>query len=284
MRIGSTPGMDVSQPASLPSRLRRHWPEYLIEAAGLGLFMLAVASLGTLLEFPGSPLNSLIPSAGARRALLGLGMGLTVVAVIYSPWGQRSGAHFNPSITLTYLRLGKVDPRDAIFYVLAQFVGGAAGLGLAALFLGSALAHPSVNYLATVPGAWGSGAAFAAEVAITFVLMLMVLIASNSMRLERYTGLFAGALLASYIFLVAPISGMSLNPARSLASALPAMLWENLWIYFTAPPLGMLLAAQVYLWRAGSRGVFCAKLNHRGNRYCIFHCGYHELSRSKRRT
>ena len=284
MKTGSTPGLDAAQPASLLSRLRRHWPEYLMEAAGLGLFMIVVATLGTLLEFPGSPLNSLIPSPGARRALLGFGMGLTVVAVIYSPWGQRSGAHFNPSITLTYLRLGKVDPRDALFYILAQFTGALAGLGLAVAFLGTALAHPSVNYAATVPGAWGAGAAFAAEVAITFVLMLMVLIASNSARLERYTGLFAGTLLAGYIILVGPISGVSLNPARSLASALPPMLWEHLWIYFTASPLGMLLAAQVYLWRAGARGVFCAKLNHRNNRRCIFHGGYHSLSRSKRRT
>src|SRR5918994_4078883 len=66
--------------------LRRHWPEYLMEAAGLGLFMISAGTFGTLLFHPGSPLAALLPDPLARRALMGLIMGLTAIAIIYSPW------------------------------------------------------------------------------------------------------------------------------------------------------------------------------------------------------
>jgi aquaporin Z len=131
-----------------------------------------------------------------------------------------------------------------------------------------------VNYVATVPGAWGAGPAFLAEVVISFVLMATVLIASNTDRLARLTGLFAGALIATYITLEAPISGMSMNPARTFGSALPGRVWTALWIYFTAPPLGMLLAASLYLRLRGAQGVICAKLHHHNDKRCIFRCGY----------
>jgi aquaporin Z len=73
--------------------------------------------------------------------------------------------------------------------------------------------------------------------------------------------------------LESPLSGMSMNPARTFGSAFPAQLWTALWIYFTAPPLGMLLAAEVYLWQKGAQSVFCAKLHHQNPKRCIF-CGY----------
>jgi len=115
--------------------LRRHWPEYLIEAVGLGLFMIAASLVTILLEYPASPLHQALPNPVLRRLLIGLGMGLTAIGLIYSPWGMRSGAHLNPAVTLTFWRLGKVDSWDALGYVVAQFMGGAAGLGLAvALF------------------------------------------------------------------------------------------------------------------------------------------------------
>jgi len=104
-------------------------PEYLIEAAGLGLFMVSATVCVALLEHPASPLHGWIASGDVRRALIGVAMGLTALALIYSPWGKRSGAHFNPAVTLTFFRLGKVAPRDLVGYVLAQFIGGTAGLG-----------------------------------------------------------------------------------------------------------------------------------------------------------
>jgi aquaporin Z len=100
--------------------------------------------------------------------------------------------------------------------------------------------------------------------------MLTVLMVSNTRRLARYTGLFAGLLVATYISIEAPLSGMSMNPARTLGSALFAGDWTALWIYFIAPPTGMLLAAELYLRQRGPRAVFCAKLHHQNDRPCIF--------------
>ncbi|HEU4334753.1 MAG TPA: aquaporin [Candidatus Eisenbacteria bacterium] len=250
--------------------LRRHWPEYLMEAAGLGIFMISACGFGTLLEYPGSPVHQAIPDPFARRAWMGLAMGLTAVGLIYSPWGQRSGAHFNPSVTWTFFRLGKVAPADAVWYPVAQAMGGLAGVLAMAALLGPSLADPPVHYVATLPGPGGVAPAFLGEVAISFLLMSVVLIVSNHPRWARYTGLCAGALVAAYITFEAPVSGMSMNPARSFASALPAMTWRDFWLYLVAPPLGMLLAAEVHSLARGAGSVACAKLHHQNSRRCIF--------------
>ncbi len=254
--------------------LRRHWPEYLMEAAGLGLFMISAGVFGTLLEYPGSPVHQAIADPLLRRVLMGIAMGLTAIGIIYSPWGKQSGAHLNPAVTLTFFRLGKVEPGDAFFYVTAQFAGGIAGVLLVALALGHSFADPPVTYVTTLPGSGGPAIAFLAELVISFVLMLVVLVTTNIGARGRYTGLFAGGLVATYITLVAPLSGMSMNPARTFGSALPAQLWTSLWIYFTAPLLGMLLASEVYLRVRGTHQVFCAKLHHDNDKRCIFRCGY----------
>src|ERR1700746_832329 len=142
------------------SAATNHWPEYLMEAACLGLFMVSACSFTVLLQHPGSIVRQMIPSAFLRRALTGVAMGLTAIALIYSPWGKQSGAHLNPSITLTFLRLGKIARWDAVFYVCAQIVGGVAGVLLSAKVLGAAISHSSVRYAATVPGSRGVGGAF----------------------------------------------------------------------------------------------------------------------------
>src|SRR5262245_30626804 len=86
------------------SALRKHWPEYLLEGLELGLFMISACVFVVLLEYPGSPVHQALPDPTLRRVLIGLAMGLTAISIIYSPFGQRSGAHFNPSVTLTFLR------------------------------------------------------------------------------------------------------------------------------------------------------------------------------------
>src|SRR6516165_7876257 len=252
--------------------LRRHWPEYLIEAAGLGVFMIIAGVCVTLLEHPRSALAVAIPSAGVRRAMIGIAMGLTAVAIIYSPWGRQSGAHLNPAVTLTFLRLGKVAPADALFYVLAQFAGGAAGTLLLAAALRDRFTLPPISAVATLPGRLGELVAFGAEIAIAFVLMSTVLATNASARLMRWTGVCAGLLVAIYISLEAQLSGMSLNPARSVASAVPSGLWQGIWIYLTAPLIGMLLAGELHV-RLGRRTP-CAKLHHDTHHRCIFHCEF----------
>lgn len=248
-----------------------HWPEYAMEAALLGIFMLAACAATTALEHPGSPLRVAIADPVARRALIGIAMGATAMLLVYSPWGQQSGAHCNPAVTLTYLRLGKIAPRDACGYVVAQCLGAVAGVGLVALAFGMFASHPAVRFAATVPGAHGAAVAFAAELAISFVLMSAILRVSNS-RLARGTGVMCGVIVAAYIAFEAPYSGMSMNPARSLASAAFAGAWRVLWIYVSAPPLGMLAAAELHVCRFGAAAIRCAKLNHHGARRCI-HCG-----------
>jgi aquaporin Z len=180
----------------------------------------------------------------------------------------------NPSLTLAYLRLGKVAPRDAGAYAAAQMLGGTLGVILVRAAADMAAGDAHVRYAATVPGPHGALVAFAAEAVISFVLMTAVLVTTNHRRLARWTGVVAGVLVALYITFEAPLSGMSMNPARSFASAFAAGLWAPLWVYFTAPPLGMLAAAEVYLRLAGRHRIRCAKLVHRGSEPCIFRCGY----------
>src|SRR5438093_239596 len=145
----------------MTNALSRHWPEYVIEAAGLGLFMASAGLLGVLLYHPAVPAVDAIADPIGRRVFMALAMGLTAIALIYSPWGQRSGAHFNPAVTLTFFRLGKVAGWDAGFYAVAQTAGGVIGIIVVAALLGGRLAHPAVRYVTTVPGVGGAGAALA---------------------------------------------------------------------------------------------------------------------------
>src|SRR2546429_7429634 len=132
--------------------LKEHWPEYLCEAAELGLFMISAGLFTILLHHPGSPILNFIPSEFVRRMLTGIAMGSTAIGLVFSPLGKRSGAHFNPAVTLTFWRLGKVKNWDAIFYIIAQFIGAIAGVFAVTLFVREPLSHPTVNYAATLPG------------------------------------------------------------------------------------------------------------------------------------
>ncbi len=241
-------------------RFRRLWPVYLIEAGGLMVFMISACVFATLLEHPGSWVHKQIDAPTVRRALMGLAMGITAVLIIYSPWGKRSGAHLNPAVTLTFYRLGKVETVDMVFYILFQFIGGATGVFVSYVVLSRALAHPAVSFVVTRPGAPGVAVAFIAESLISAGLMLTVLVTSNNDRLKSYTGVVAGVLVATYICLEAPLSGMSMNPARTFGSSVVANDWTAEWLYFIAPLLGMLGAAFAYT--QVSRRVHCAKLQH----------------------
>jgi aquaporin Z len=254
--------------------LRDHWPEYLMEAAGLGLFMISACVFTVLLTYPASPVGQWVVHPLMKRAVIGMAMGLTAMALIYSPWGKQSGAHFNPSVTLAFLRLGKVATWDAFFYIASQFGGAVIGTFLCGLLLAPWISDPQVNYAVTAPGPLGVRVALVSEFTISFLLMTTVLLVSNSKKLPAFTGVFAGVLVATYITVEAPLSGMSMNPARTFGSALPAHAWSYLWIYFTAPPIGMLAAAEVYKRLMGSPNVLCAKLHHGADTRCIFNCGH----------
>jgi aquaporin Z len=258
--------------------LRLHWPEYLMEAGESGVNLFSACMVATLLWHPASPIARHLPSEAVRRMLMGLAMGVTTLAIIASPWGKQSGAHFNPAVTFTFYRLKKAAFWDAVFYGALQLTGAVAGVALAALLLEGAPAHQAVRYAATT-GAYGETVAFVAELGISFVLMSVVLFASNHKILGPYTHYFAASLIAIGIAFESPLSGMSASPARTFGPAFNGGYWHALWIYFIAPPLGMLAAAEVFLLAGERKGPHCAKLHHHNDKRCIFrHCGYSQRS------
>ena len=235
--------------------------------------MVSAGVFTSVLEYPRSPVHQAISNGFVRMALNGLIMGLTAIGIIYSPWGARSGAHMNPAVTWTFFRLGKVSSIDAVFYPIFQTLGGVAGVLLVKMALGRVFTDSPVSYVITVPGKAGVAIAFVAEMAIACGMMLMVLLMTNRPRLSRFTGLFGGALVFLYITFESPISGMSINPARTVASAAPSGIWTSAWIYFFAPICGMFLAAEIYRVFPRAAQAACPKWNHDMRYRCIF-CGH----------
>src|SRR5687768_10198492 len=114
---------------------RMNWIAYVMEAAGLGLFMLSACVFATLLEDPDSELRQTAGHAltvpFVRRCWMGAAMGVTALAIFYSPWARRSGAHINPAVTLTFWRLGRIGNVDALAYAFFQTLGATLGVLLA---------------------------------------------------------------------------------------------------------------------------------------------------------
>ena len=251
--------------------LRSHWPEYLMEAAEVGLYLFLTCVFANLLLSPASRVRPFVHRSVELRALMGLAIGATVIAIVTSPWGKQSGGHFNPALTLVFYRLGKVPLPDALFYVVAQFSGAIGGVCIARYVL--PVGRPALKYAVTAAGIRGGAIAFIAELTISFILMSTILVSSNRESLVRYTPYLTGLLYAIFITLEAPLSGMSMNPARSFGLALHVKYWHAIWLYFTAPTLGMLIAAEVFLRARGGVHPFCAKLHHANDKRCIFRHG-----------
>lgn len=258
----------------------RHFPEYLIEASLLACFMVSACVTVAAVQHPASWVARGVRSGIARRALIGLAMGLTAFLLITSPLGKRSGAHMNPATTLAFFALGKIQPLDALMYVASQFAGAIAGVAAARVVLNRAVSHGSIRCVMTSPPDHSRRAlrvAWLAEFVITFGLFLTVLVLSNRADTAAYTPLVVGGLVALFITFEAPLSGMSMNPARTLGSAVHARDFRSLWVYFTAPPLAMLAAAFIYTGAPGAHQAYCAKLDHRGDQPCPFNCRINEM-------
>jgi aquaporin Z len=282
-RIELKAGVANTGTLSAADSLRLHWPEYLMEGGEAGLYLFSACAVATLLWHPSSPVQRYLPNDAARRMWMGLAMGVSIIAIVLSPWGKQSGAHFNPAVTLTFHRLRKVALWDTVFYCAAQLLGAVAGVALASLALQGAPAHRTVHYAATIPGSYGDTVAFVAELAISFILMSAILFASNHGVLAPFTHYFAAILAAAYIAFESPLSGMSTNPARTFGPALYGRYWHALWIYFTAPPLGMLAAAEFFLLARHGKVPYCAKLHHHNDKRCIFpHSGPDPTARASR--
>jgi aquaporin Z len=251
-----------------------------MEAAELAAFMMCVCGAGTLLYGHRSPLNTFHFSGVAKSTLMGIAISSGAYMIIRSPFGRRSGAHFNPALTLGYFWLGRVHRWDALGYIVAQFFGGVAGVFVSHQLFGTNLADLPVKYVVTQPGRYGRLVAFLAEFAMSFVLMGVILIVTNHRQLAKYSPLFVALItIFSYAFSTA-ISGYSANPARSFSSALFAHLWKGIWIYFAAPSLGMLTAAALYKKFIGTNRIYCAKVFHDLESVCPFDCHFHQLQSS----
>ncbi|HWA72880.1 MAG TPA: aquaporin [Polyangiaceae bacterium] len=264
----------VSVAVGLPrSEFREKLRIYAIDGALLGLFMLSACVSVVMLEHPASPARLAITSALSRRVIVAVAMGLTAAGLIYSPWGKRSGAFMNPAMVVCFVRLGKLSIGDACGYIGAQFAGSVGGVFVAAVALPGLVSQPAVNYVATTPSG-GPGPAFLVESCMAFVLISVVTAVNRSPRLAPFAGVFAAMLVALFISVAAPISGMSINPARTFGSALWAHSWSGFWIYLSAPLFGMLASTELQLRlvkRDSSR--LCGKVNHDETIDCFVRCG-----------
>jgi aquaporin Z len=220
---------------------------YLIEAWGLGVFMVSACLFTALLEYPLSPVHLFIKNSFLRRVVMGLAMGVTATGIISSGWGRKSGAHINPAITLSMFRLKRIGMPDAIGYIIFQILGAWAGVIFSSLLLGNIIRDVHVNYAVTIPGKEGWLPALVGEWIIASIMIIMVLTCSSHVRLQRHIPLFAGILVALFVVFESPWSGFGMNPARTLASAINANVWGSIWIYLLVPPAVMVGITELYI-------------------------------------
>ncbi len=248
-----------------------------MEAAQTGALLFCIGLLAALL-YSGAAFQ--LPQA-IRPFAMGAGVSAATVLLIRSRFGRRTGAHLNPAVTLAYYYLGRVHRWDAVFYVTFQFLGAVSGMWLARGVLGGRLARPPVCYAVTTPGSGGEVLAFLAEWSLSALLMGIVLFTANHKTLIRYAPFAVGVLTIFYYGFCASLSGFSVNPARSFASALFAWIWNGLWIYFVAPVGGAVSAAALYAGWTGRDHIYCAKVFHDTRSTCPFRCNFLELLRSE---
>ena len=237
----------------MKAAFRKNWKHYLQEALGLAIFMISACFFSAMLFSAKSSWYHVIPHT-LRNVLMSIAMGSTALFIFYSPFTAPSGSQINPAVTLAYLRLGKMCRYDTLFFTLFQMIGGTVAVYIMQMIMGGILIGEPVNSAVTVPGKLGVGWALGTEFIIAFIAMSVVLFASNNERLKKYTRLIAGCLVCTCVIVAGPISGFGMNPARSLASAIPANIWTAFWIYLVIPFVGMLLAAEVYLLIQRSQG------------------------------
>lgn len=253
--------------------MKLHWATYACELVGTCILVFAGLSAVTFDFAHGLPMERWVPSVGVRLLITGLLFSGTGALTAVSPIGKRSGAHINPSVTLAFWIRRTMHGVDALMYMAAQFIGGTVGAILLAAVWGP-YAYSVAYGTTTVGPTFTVPVAFAAEFALTFLLVAMILLFVSSHRLMRKTPLMVWILVGMMVWLEAPISGTSLNPARSFGPAWVAGLSANQWLYFLAPPLGAAAAALLFPVILGAeRKVLTGKLFHSAHYPSIFKTG-----------
>lgn len=247
-------------------------PWMLFGAELLGTALLVTIGLSIVILFFGqsSPMVQFIPSAGWRRLVTGFLFGTTGALITISPLGKESGAHINPVVTLTFWMMGKLRAQYALGYVLSQLAG--AMLGSLPLLAWGDMGR-SVSFGATLPGPeFGVWWALLGETATTFALIVGLLLFLRHRRLRPFTPALFPFLYALMVFVEAPVSGTSTNPARSLGPALISGEWHDWWIYWLGPLFGTVLGMVLYRFTGlGWLTIEVAKLYHFGHdRYGVF--------------
>jgi len=243
----------------------------LAEFIGTALLVLVGLSI-VIFDFgAGSPLTRIVPDAGLRRVLTGFLFGTTGALIAVSWVGKASGAHINPVVTLAFLIMGKMSAARATGYMLAQFAG--AVVGALPLLLWGGLGR-SVDFGATIPGPGHSTwLALAGEIVTTFALVAGLFLFIGNKRLAPWTPLLFPFLYAVMVYLEAPISGTSTNPARTLGPAVISEVWRGWWIYLAGPIIGAWLGTIFQKFRFLKQfEVEVAKIYHFGHDpHGIFH-------------
>jgi aquaporin Z len=181
-----------------------------------------------------------------------LTFGLVVMALIYA-LGDVSGAHFNPAVTFGFFLARRFPARWTVLYVLCQCAGGL----LASLLL--RLLFPDHSTLGATQPAGPALQSFVLEVVLTLLLMLVILSVSTGAKEKGVTaGVAVGSVIALEALFAGPISGASMNPARSLAPALVSLHFDHLWVYLSAPILGASFAAPLCWCMHGPACCFAA--------------------------
>lgn len=235
---------------------RKRWPLFLSELVGTALLVLVGLSIVIVVFGDGTPMARLLPDEGTRRLLTGFLFGATGASIALSPVGKVSGAHINPVVSLAFWLWGKLDLGTALGYVAAQLAGACMG-SLPLLAWGAT--GESVAFGATLPGDGRSMMEVVLGEAIATFAMLTLLIVFLAFReSRRFTPALFPPLYAVMVYLEAPISGTSTNPARSLGPALVSGQWHGWWAFWVGPLLGLVFAAIACHWLA--RRIEVAKL------------------------
>jgi aquaporin Z len=234
------------------------WPLFLSELAGTALLVLGGLSCVILMNGEGSPLPQILPDAGVRRAITGFLFGTTGALIAISAVGRISGAHVNPAVSVGFWLVGKMKTGTLLIYVMGQLAG--AVLGALPLF-GFGQMGRSVAFGATVPGPnYGVMTALGGEITTTFAMVALLCIFLASRRLRGFTPAIFPFLFSLMVFLEAPVSGTSTNPARTIGPALISGQWEGWWIYWVGPLLGTFVATLIF--SALAKRIEVAKLYH----------------------
>ena len=217
---------------------------FLAEFAGTALLIGVGLSVVIAAFSPESPVVALVPDADLRRLLTGFLFGATGGLIALSPVGKISGAHINPVVTAAFWLKKKISAGHALGYIAAQLAGAIAGAVLLLLWgkTGSA-----VDFGATLPGArYTFWEAALGEAATTFALIVLLFLFLGHKRVRKFTPLLFPFLYALMVYLEAPISGTSTNPARSLGPEVIAWQFRAWWVYWVGPATWMLLGLSIH--------------------------------------